>query len=232
MPARAAIPERYDRHPTTLFADAIRTELRAGMSILDVGSGRRPALAPDARPPDCAYAGLDVSRAELELAPPGSYGEHVVADVTAPVPALRERFDLVVSLQVLEHVPDTARALANMREYLVPGGRLVALLSGRFSVFGVINSAIPARLGVLLMKHLLRRDPDSVFPAYYDCCHAAALHELLAPWRRADVIPIYQGGAYFNFALPLRAAYFTYENWAARGGHANLATHYLLVCER
>ena len=232
MAALAAIPERYDRHPSTLFADAVRAELRAGISILDVGSGRRPALAPDARPPGCVYAGLDVSRAELELAPPGSYGEHVVADVTAPVAALRERFDLIVSWQVLEHVPDTARALANMREYLVPGGRLVALLSGRFSVFGVVNSVIPARLGVLLMKHLLRRDPDSVFPAHYDCCHAGALHELLAPWRHAEVIPIYQGGAYFNFALPLRAAYFTYENWAARGGHANLATHYLLVCER
>jgi 2-polyprenyl-6-hydroxyphenyl methylase/3-demethylubiquinone-9 3-methyltransferase len=232
MGGRAAIPARYERHPSALFGDAVRAQLRPGMAILDVGSGRRPALDPTERPPDCEYTGLDVSRRELELAPAGSYRGHVVADVTTPVAALRDRFDLIVSWQVLEHVSDTDRALANMRDYLRPGGRLVALLSGRFSAFGVINSAIPARLGVVLMHRLLRRDPDSVFPAHYDRCHARALQRSLASWTGARVEPIFQGGAYFNFALPLRRAYFAYEDWAWRSGRADLATHYLLICER
>ncbi len=232
MSARAAVPARYDRHPSELFADAVRSQLRPGMAILDVGSGRRPALAPPARPPDCEYAGLDVSARELELAPAGSYATHVVADVTTPVALLRDRFDLIVSWQVLEHVSDTDRALANMRGYLRPGGRLVALLSGRFSAFGMLNAALPPRLGVVLMRRLLRRDPDSVFAAHYDRCHATALRDALTPWTRADVVPLFQGGAYFNFSRRLRAAYFVYEDWAWRSGRANLATHYLLVCER
>ena len=227
-----AIPPRYDRPPVQLFESALRARLRPGVAILDVGSGRRPAIEPAARPAGCRYAGLDVSRRELELAPAGSYGTQVTADVTTPLAELRGRFDLVVSLQVLEHVSDTARALENMHDYLRPGGSLVALLSGRFSASGILNAAIPSRLGVLLLHRLLRRDPESVFPAHYDRCRAGALQRLLAGWTRAEVIPIFQGAAYFNFALPLRAGYLAYENWAFRGGRANLATHYLLVAER
>ena len=227
-----AVPARYERHPAQHFDAAVRAQLRPSIAILDVGSGRRPAIEPSARPAGCTYAGLDVSGRELALAPAGSYGEHVVADVTVPVAKLHGRFDLVVSWQVLEHVGDTGCALANMRGYLRPGGHLVALLSGRFSAFGVLNAAIPARLAVVLMRRLLQRDPQSVFPARYDRCHATGLRRLLAPWTRAEVVPIYQGAAYFNFALPLRAAYLAYENWAWRSGRANLATHYLLVAER
>lgn len=226
------IPPRYDRHPVQLFDEAVRANLRPGLDILDVGSGRRPALDPAARPPGSRYAGLDISASELELAPQGSYSDHVVADITEPVPALRGQFDLIVSWQVLEHVRDTDRALRNLHDYLRPGGRLVAILSGRFSIFGMLNSVVPAGAGVWLMERLLRRPPDSVFPAHYDRCHASALARALRDWSSADVRPIYQGGSYFNFCLPLRAAYFGYENWAERSGRANLATHYLIVSER
>jgi hypothetical protein len=82
------------------------------------------------------------------------------------------------------------------------------------------------------MRHLLRRDPESVFPAHYDRCYASALAPLLAGWSESDVRPLFQGGAYLNFALPLRDAYFAYESWACRTGRANLATHYLVVARR
>ncbi len=232
MSRARAIPPRYARHPAELFEAAVQANLRPGLDILDVGSGRRPALDPATRPPGSRYAGLDICAAELELAPGGSYSDHVVADITEPVPALRGQFDLIVSWQVLEHVRDTDRALRNLHDYLRPGGRLVAILSGRFSIFGMLNSVVPARAGVWLMERLLRRPPDSVFPAHYDRCHATALTRVLRDWSAAEVRPIYQGGSYFNFCLPLRSAYFGYENWAERSGRANLATHYLIISER
>lgn len=226
------IPPRYDRHPSELFEQAVRSNLRPGLDILDVGSGRRPALEPGTRPAGSRYAGLDISASELELAPAGSYSDHVVADVTEPIAALREQFDLIVSWQVLEHVRHTDRALRNLHDYLRPGGRLVAILSGRFSIFGMLNTVIPSGAGVWLMEHLLRRPPASVFPAHYDRCHARALARELDGWSAAEVRPIYQGGSYFNFCLPLRSAYFGYENWVERSGRASLATHYLIVSQR
>ena len=44
-------------------------------------------------------------------------------------------------------------------------------------------------------------------------------------------IPVYLGASYFNFSLALRDVYVAYENWSARTGRADLATHYLIVGE-
>jgi hypothetical protein len=78
----------------------------------------------------------------------------------------------------------------------------------------------------------MARDPETVFHAHYDRCWYGALERTLAPWSRAEIVPIYQGAEYFNFALPLRGAYVAYENWAAGRGHLNLATHYLVEAVR
>lgn len=226
------IPARYERHIAVEFAAAIDPELKPGMQILDVGSGRSPALWPCDRPSGARYAGLDISASELAYAPRGSYTDHYVADVSVPLAELRDQFDLIVSWQVLEHVRDIGSALGNLHAYLRSGGRLVALLSGRYSVFGVLNAVIPSTAGVAMMRYLLRRDPESVFPAYYDRCYANALSGLLGGWSCSSVQPLYQGGAYFNFAPALRSLYFAYENWAWRSGKSNLATHYLVVAQR
>jgi len=226
------IPPRYDYHPADQFADAIRARLRPEIDILDVGSGRRPAIPRAARPAGCRYVGLDISAAELARASAGSYSETVVADVSAALPELTGRFDLLVSWQVLEHVANLEHALANMHSYLRPGGALVAVLSGRLSLFGVVNRLVPGPLATWTLRTLLGRDPETVYTAYYDRCDHRGLTELLASWRIARVTPIYQGGAYFNFSKPIRAAYLSYENWAVNSGRANLATHYLVVAER
>jgi SAM-dependent methyltransferase len=226
------IPSRYDTPPASLFDASIRSVLGPNLRILDVGSGRRPALASADRPPGTRYVGLDLSAAELAAAPIGSYDETITCDLVERREELESRFDLILSCQVLEHVRPLDRALSNLRAYLRPGGQMIALLSGRFSINGVLNVVIPAWLAAWLMQRLLRRDPETVFPAHYDSCYASALADRLQPWSAAEVVPLFQGGAYFNFALPLRAAYFVYENWAWRSGHANLATHYLVSSRR
>jgi SAM-dependent methyltransferase len=227
-----AVPERYDHHPADLFAEQIRAVLRPDMAILDVGSGRRPALALADRPPGCRYVGLDLLAAELERAPAGAYDEYVVSDICDPVEELRDRFDLVVSWQVLEHVRDTRSAIASTHRYLRPGGTFVALLSGRRSVNAVLNQVMPERAGVWLMRRLLHRHPESVFPAHYDQCSARELRAVMAPWAGAEITPLYLGGSYFNFCTPLRGAYLAYESWAWRTGREGLATHYLVVARR
>src|SRR5918992_14177 len=134
------LPERYvPEFWLRPFQERVRAEVRAGQAILDVGSGRAPTLPLLERPGDIRYVGLDISAGELAAAPAGSYDEAITGDVADFEPALERRFDLALSYQVFEHVRPLPAALENIRRYLKPGGRMVAQLSGTFSVFGVAN---------------------------------------------------------------------------------------------
>jgi len=202
--------------------------LAEGASILDVGSGRQPILAVTQRPPDSTYVGLDVSEQELALAGDDAYDRVIIRSVTERAPELVGSFDLAISMQVLEHVKPLDVALDNIRTYLRPGGRFVALLSGSFSAFGVVNRILPNRVGVPIVSRVMHKPADTVFPAYYDRCYYSALERLGEPWSHWEVAPLYAGARYFSFLKPLHAAYIAYEDWARRHEHRNLATHYIL----
>ena len=229
---RGELPARYQASWREEFDARLASALRPGAAVLDVGAGRHPTIPPSQRPPGCRYAGLDLSARELEAAPPGWYDDIAVADIETPVPELRGSFDLVVSFLVLEHVADLQAAFENIRSYLRPEGRFVAFFSGAFSAFGLANRLLPPRVSVFLLRRLLQRDPESVFPAYYDRCWASALQKMLANWPRAEIHPMWYGAGYFRFFRPLQAAYVGYEEWARLGGRSNLGPYYLVDATR
>jgi SAM-dependent methyltransferase len=225
------LPDRYAVPWRRPFYDYLSRVLAPGASVLDVGSGRSPAIPVDLRPPDCHYVGLDISARELAVAPVGSYDETVVADLLEPRPELAARFDLVVSWQVLEHVESLVVALDAIHMCLRSGGHLAALLSGRWALFAVANRLIPRQIGVRLMGATIERDPETVFPARYDRATMSELTAALGGWAAAEVVPQYRGAGYLCAFPRLHALYLAYEGWA-RESHPNLATHYLVFAEK
>ena len=230
---RTALPDRY-QHDEWMrpFQESIMDFLVPGMRILDVGSGCRPALPLDERPPGCEYVGLDLSADELRKAPSGSYHEAIVGDVTTPRDELRERFDLVISWQVLEHVKPLDTAIENIRSYLRPGGRFVGQWSGTFSYFALLSRLVPHRAATFVMHRLLGRDPASVFPAYYHRCWLSALMAIGRNWTSFNVKPLHAGGGYLAFAPPIQRMYLRYEQWIIDRQMGNLATHYVLIGDK
>lgn len=224
------LPERYV-HEFWLrpFREQVHAALQPGQVVLDVGSGREVTVPPAERPDGGRYVGLDVSSGELGAAPAGSYDETVTGDVTTFIPGLEGRFDLALSYQVFEHVRPLPVALDHIRRYLKPGGRMVAQLSGTFSVFGLLNRVIPPRLGMKAMERFLNRDPESVFPAFYDRCWHSALERALERWESVEIIPLYTGAGYLGFARPLQALYLGFEDLAWRADWRNLASYYIIV---
>ena len=204
-----------------------------GQVILDIGSGARPAVPMQHRPEDCRYIGLDISRSELELAPPGSYNEWRVADITQGSAHLEGSCDLALSYQVLEHVKPLPQALEQIRLTLRPGGVFVGQLSGTFSVFGLLNKLMPHRLTVWLVGSLGLRNPEKVFPAHYHRCWEKALREAMGRWADVRVLPLYRGAQpYFSFSRIAQATYIGYEEWVLTGSHHNLAPYYIIIGRR
>ena len=175
---------------------------------------------------------MDLSARELRKAPEGSYDDIIECDIAVCQESLLEKYDVVVSWFVLEHVQDLAASLENVRMYLKPGGVFVAMFSGTYSVFGVINKLLPLDVGRWFLKKLLNRDLDKVFPAYYDSCYYSKIRQIASSWGGARIVPRYRGANYFEFSRPIQRIYLMYENYICANEYRNLATHYLVVLKK
>lgn len=89
-----------------------------GLRVLDVGCGDRP------------YEPLFAGAAEVVgFDVPGSAHADVVGSIEA-IPLEDASVDLVVCLQVLEHVPDPAAAVRELQRVVRPGGRVLLSTHG------------------------------------------------------------------------------------------------------
>jgi SAM-dependent methyltransferase len=127
----------------------------AGARILDVGCGTGATTLGLRR--SGAVFGLDVGRTALEIA--RGRGLDVVQGSAAGLPARPAAFDLVLALDVLEHLEDDVAAAREMRAALRPGGFLVAtvpaypfLWSGHDEALGHRRRYVRREIAALLAR--------------------------------------------------------------------------------
>lgn len=231
---RRRLPARYE---TDLwdrrFRSRLRSLLQPGVSVLDVGAGRRPTVPPEDRPSGTRYVSLDPDAAELASAGSGSYDDTVVSVAEDRVPALEGKFDLVVSFLAFEHVQSMEKVLENVHAYLRPGGRLLGQLAGSRSPFSLANRVLPGSCSRTLLARTQEREAETVFPARYDSCTYTQLTALLVGrWSEHEVVPLFTGVGYVLFSRPLTAAYIAYEEWIYRRDRRNLAPYYLVMARK
>jgi len=97
------------------------SKLPARAEVIDVGCGRGDFLR------FLGGAGLDLSLVGVDFAAPApGSGIHFIRGDVMEVP-IAQSFDAVVSLAVIEHVPDVHRFVERLRELCVPGGLIVIM---------------------------------------------------------------------------------------------------------
>src|SRR5918992_747895 len=110
-----------------------------GLRVLEIGCGRGgfshylASKGADLVAADFSPAAVDIAGRRLE---PYGAAEPVVADVQA-LPFERDSFDLVVSLDTIEHVTYPTRAVAELVRVLRPGGRLVLTTNNYLGLIGL-----------------------------------------------------------------------------------------------
>jgi SAM-dependent methyltransferase len=135
-------------------------KIKPGMKILDVGSGRGWfSLEASAR--GAKVTALDLSAENLKRIRELDPQIDTLLGDACDIPGEPQDYDLIVALEVLEHIPDPALALSSIRSKLKPGG--ILLLTVPYKEF--IKSS--------LCIHCNRKTP-----------HNAHLHSFDAPGLR------------------------------------------------
>ena len=144
--ASPASLERFDRAYFDLYpylAGYLRAPEMAGRRVLEVGLGYGTVAELLARA-GADYHGLDIAdgpvamaRARLERVP-GARPEQVQQGSALELPFPDASFDRVVSIGCLHHTGDLARAVAEVRRVLRPGGELLLMVYNRHSARRVL----------------------------------------------------------------------------------------------
>jgi len=155
---------------------------RAGLSLLDVGCGGGLMAEPLARD-GLRVVGIDASAGNIGAA--RRHAGHLAGldyRVGEPAVALRpdEQFDVVLALEVVEHVDDVPAFLAQVAGHVAPGGLLIASTLNR-----TVRSWLLAIVGAEYLLRLLpvgtHRWGQFVTPAELE---AAATRAGLRPLQR------------------------------------------------
>lgn len=126
---RTLVSSAYDACVLTAFHWALAGHRAGSQSvgrILDYGCGQGRYLEElRSRFPAAALTGTEVSQVAVGLARDRVPGAHVELVVDEAVPLPGASVDLVLCIDVIEHVRDASRALAEIARVLRPGGTVI-----------------------------------------------------------------------------------------------------------
>jgi 2-polyprenyl-3-methyl-5-hydroxy-6-metoxy-1,4-benzoquinol methylase len=215
------------------FMTAIRSALRPGIVVMDVGGGKNPIIVSDLKASlRLQVIGLDISEAELNAAPPGCYDQIICDDVTTA--AVLPEADLIVTRSVTEHVKEPSSMYLNIFRALRPGGLVIAYVPNKFALYALVNAAIPNRLSKILLGFFhWETKEETGFPALYRRCYPSGFEALLlGVGFRIVRFHLSYRSEYCNFFVPLHATELAWQLFTSHLNLRNLCEGFTVVAQK
>jgi SAM-dependent methyltransferase len=178
-------------------------------TVLEVGGINRPFLKKSAA---YEYVGLDI---DVQPECYAVYDRFIVQSIEIP---LAISADMIISVTLMEHVPNNDAAVATMHAALNPGGTTHHYIPSKWHPYSVALRVVGPALQKKLIPFLRPAAVDVTgYPTFFNHCAPAAMRELFAKHRfkDIDIYPFYRANDYFAFFLPVYVLISLFENLCA-----------------
>jgi len=160
------------------------------------------------------------------------YDSFFVQSVEEPI---KKRYDLIISMTLLEHVKNNTSGFTQMYRALNDGGCMVHYQPSKYHPYSVLLRIIGTTWQRRLIT-LLRPWAQAVtgYPAYFDHCCPSTMARLAAKvgFRSSEVHTFYRGNDYFRFFLPFYLLVTIWENLAHRLLWKDLCSGFIIVSKK
>lgn len=171
--------------------------------VCDIGAGANPLLnSCYIAEKNIDYSILDVSNTQLGKAP--TYCKKILADIAAPDFSTCQKFDLVFSKMLAEHIADAEQFHRNVLKMLANDGLAVHFFPTLYALPFLVNSLVPEYLAAILLNLFAPRDTHQYpkFQAYYRLCRGPIRSQIERLSRLGYDVVEYRGffghGGYYN----------------------------------
>jgi 2-polyprenyl-3-methyl-5-hydroxy-6-metoxy-1,4-benzoquinol methylase len=205
--------------------------------ICDVGGGANPVLSEDfIKDKSLDYSVLDISESELSKAP--KYYHKIQADIASRDFVIDQKFDLIFSKMLAEHISDSDQFHRNILNNLTDNGIAVHFFPTLFAFPFFINSVIPENLADALLRVLAPRNryQHEKFPAYYRSCRGPSRQQIKHFIALGYDVLEYQGffghGGYYEKIRPLQKIHDIKTNYLLKNPNPAFTSYACVVLQK
>jgi SAM-dependent methyltransferase len=213
------------------YVDELMRRIRATLdrdpeSVLEAGGIDRPLLAKGS---GFEYVGLDIEEKSECYA---IYDRFIVQSVEKSIAGC---YDAIISITLLEHVPNNRAALKSIFDALKPGGVAHHYIPGKGHPYALILRLVGPTWQKRLIAATRAKAKDTTgYPTFFDHCTANGMVRLFRETGFEDIdIDIHYGANdYFSFLIPAFVLITTFENLCQALGLRYFASGFVISARK
>ena len=194
--------------------------------ILEAGGIDRPLLSKSEK---VKYDGVDIESKPncLQI-----YDDFYIQSIEEP---LKEKYDVICSFTLLEHVRDNKRALYEMFVGLNSGGLMIHYVPSKYHPYSLVARMLGSEKSARLLHSV---HPQTIgicgYPSYFHKCSVNEISKLCGEIGFKDIVtvPYYRANSYFEIFFPAYLLVTLWENLCRKLRWSLFCSGFILIATK